>query len=73
MLKLASSLRKATLLSLYLLSVCYIHAQPDVAYQPVIGPGEGLQSPLEVASATGTVAWTCGGSIPAKFRPGSCQ
>jgi len=26
-----------------------------------------------VSSATGTVAWTCGGSIPAKFRPGSCQ
>ena len=24
-------------------------------------------------STNGTVAWTCGGDIPAKFRPGSCQ
>ncbi|HBS55219.1 MAG TPA: prepilin-type cleavage/methylation domain-containing protein [Stenotrophomonas sp.] len=26
-----------------------------------------------LASATGTVGWTCSGSIPSKFRPGSCQ
>ena len=24
-------------------------------------------------SANGAVDWTCGGSIPAKYRPGSCQ
>lgn len=24
-------------------------------------------------SANGTVDWTCGGTIPAKYRPGSCQ
>ncbi|GGZ51487.1 prepilin-type N-terminal cleavage/methylation domain-containing protein [Lysobacter xinjiangensis] len=24
-------------------------------------------------SANGTVDWTCSGSIPAKYRPGSCQ
>lgn len=24
-------------------------------------------------STNGTVGWTCGGSIPAKYRPGSCQ
>lgn len=25
------------------------------------------------ATANGTVDWVCGGSIPAKFRPASCQ
>ena len=24
-------------------------------------------------TATGVVGWTCGGSIPAKYRPGSCK
>ena len=24
-------------------------------------------------STTGTVTWACGGSVPAQFRPGTCQ
>lgn len=53
MLKLAYSTRKATLISIALVITFRISAQPDVAYQPVIGPTEGLQAPIELVSAPG--------------------
>lgn len=35
--------------------------------------GETITLTGTVDSATNTVEWVCGGSIPSNFRPGSCQ
>ena len=47
------NLVKATLLFSCLLTTLFIHAQPDVSYQPYIGASEGLAGPVELASAPG--------------------
>ena len=48
----------------------------------IVATAQGIDSAIDTKtielsaslnSTNGTVAWTCGGDIPAKFRPGSCQ
>lgn len=53
MLKLAPSPRKATLMFFLLFTTLCTYGQPDVSYQPVIGPSEGLNQPIELTSAPG--------------------
>lgn len=35
--------------------------------------GETIELTGTYVTSTGQVTWVCGGSIPAKYRPGSCQ
>jgi glucose/arabinose dehydrogenase len=47
------NLGKATLIFFFTLFTLIGTAQPDVSYQPFIGAGEGLNGPVELASAPG--------------------
>jgi glucose/arabinose dehydrogenase len=44
---------KAIFLFLSLLTILVTYGQPDVSYQPYIGASEGLNNPIELASAPG--------------------
>lgn len=35
--------------------------------------GKDIELSASLNETNGTVGWVCGGTIPAKFRPGSCQ
>ncbi len=48
-----SNLRKATVFVFFCFIRLAIHGQPDVSYQPIIGGTEGLNRPIELATAPG--------------------
>ncbi len=59
--------------SKYVASVAYADGTITATSQALGGSATGTITLVGEKAANGQVTWTCGGTIPAKYRPATCQ